>query len=322
MRADRLLAILLLLQNHRQLTSGALAQRLEVSERTIHRDMEALCGAGIPIYAERGQGGGWRLSEEYRMQIPQLSPDELQALALVKPQRLLGDLGLQQRAETALGKLLAALPQPARAATAAAWQRLYVDWRGWMRVAEAVPHLPLLQEAVWQERQLLIGYRRGDGSTVERQVDPLGLVAKGSVWYLVAAAEGEIRTYRVARVETAAITPAACVRPAGFDLAEHWERSSAEFRSRLPRYPIVLRADPRIVPRLRYAGWYSRVERVGEPEEDGWVRVEMTVELAEDACALVAGLGAAVSLVAPAELRDEVVRHARALLEHYAREPD
>jgi predicted DNA-binding transcriptional regulator YafY len=121
----------------------------------------------------------------------------------------------------------------------------------------------------------------------------------------------------VSRVEAAQITDEPCVRPPGFDLAEYWEQSSAEFRSRLPRVAVVLRADPAVVPRLRYAGWYSRVEQVGEPEEDGWVRVAMSVELAEDACALAVGFGVAVTVVEPPELREQVVRQARAILDHY-----
>ncbi|HEY1017249.1 MAG TPA: WYL domain-containing protein [Herpetosiphonaceae bacterium] len=317
MRADRLLAILLLLQAHRQLTAGELARRLEVSDRTIHRDMEALCAAGVPVYAERGQGGGWFLAEEYRMQLPSLSAGELQALALIKPRRLLDDLGLRQAAESALAKLLAALPAAARGAAAAAWERLYVDLSGWSRSAEPIPHLRTVQAAVGLGRRLRLGYRRADGATVERLVDPLGLVAKGNIWYLVAAAEGEPRTYRVSRIEAAELTDESAARPAEFDLAAYWERAAAEFRAQLPRYPLILRADPAIVPRLRYAGWYSRVEEVGPPEEDGWVRVAMSFELAEDACSLVLGFGAALTIVEPAELREAVVGLARAALSHH-----
>lgn len=317
MRADRLLAILLLLQAQGQITAGELARRLEVSDRTIYRDMEALCAAGVPLYAERGQGGGWFLAEEYRVQLPSLNPGELQALALIKPRRLLDDLGLRQAAESALTKLLAALPAATRGAAAAAWERLYVDLGGWARSAEPIPHLRAIQAAVGLGRRLLLGYRRGDGAASERLVDPLGLVAKGTVWYLVAAAEGEPRTYRVSRVESAQLLDEQAARPAGFDLAAYWEQATADFRARLPRYPVTLRADPAAVPRLRYAGWYSRVEEVGQPEEDGWVLVAMSFELAEDACALVLGFGAAVSIVAPPELREAVIRQARAALRHH-----
>src|SRR5215469_4101524 len=236
MRADRLLAILLILQAHGRMTAHELAQRLEVSERTIHRDMEALSTAGVPVVAERGVGGGWRLLEEYRTNLTGLNDAEIQALFLTRPPRLLADLGLDKASEAALIKLLAALPSGARHSAEDARQRIYVDTAGWRRYEEAVPCLPTLQEAIWQERRLRFHYARADdGAVSERVVDPLALVAKGSVWYLVAAVEGEPRTYRVSRIQSAEVLDEACVRPAGFDIATYWERSSAEFQANIPR---------------------------------------------------------------------------------------
>src|SRR5215831_17768904 len=186
MRADRLISIMLLLQVRRQITARELARRLEVSERTIHRDMEALGMAGVPVVAERGTGGGWSLLEGYRTNLTGLTGTEMQALLLAKPSPLLADLGLRQAAEVALLKLLAALPAMSRRAAEYARQRLHVDGAGWHEAAEAVPFLLPIQEAIWQERKLRLTYQRGDGATVERLVDPLGLVAKGGVWYLAA----------------------------------------------------------------------------------------------------------------------------------------
>src|SRR5882762_9852255 len=183
MRADRLLSVLLLLQVHRRMTARELASRLEVSERTIHRDMEALSAAGFPVFAERGNGGGWMLVEGYKTNLTGLNRDEIQALFLTKPLRLLADLGLDRAANAAMIKLSAALPPAHRDNAEHASERIHIDITGWNRSEEGVQLLPVLQQAVWQERKLKFTYERGGGcDPVDRFADPLGLVAKGSVW--------------------------------------------------------------------------------------------------------------------------------------------
>src|SRR5215207_5002996 len=306
MRADRLLSIMLLLQVHQRVTSRELARRLEVSERTIHRDMEALGAAGIPIYAERGASGGWALSEAYQTNLTGLNEAEIQALFLATPPQLLADLGLHQAADAALIKLMAALPTISRRDAEFARQRIHVDGAGWLRAREAVPFLATVQEALWQDRKLRLTYQRGDDCIVERLVDPLGLVAKGSIWYLIAAVDGAARTYRVARVQSAHVTDQPCVRPADFDLAAHWEQSSIEFRANLPRYPATLRADPAVLPMLHAPGRYARVAHVGEPEADGWLRVDMLFEEERTACEHVLSFGPRIEVLKPQPLRDLV----------------
>ena len=187
MRADRLLSILLLLQAHGKVTAPELARRLEVSERTIHRDMDALSAAGVPVYARRGAGGGWVLPEEYRTDCAGLNETEVRALFLAKPSRLLADLGLKHAAEAGSIKLLAALPAGHRRDAEHVRGRVHVDVTGWHRREEAVPLLPAIQAAVLGDRKVSLRYVRGDGSPIARVVDPLGLVAKGSIWYLIAA---------------------------------------------------------------------------------------------------------------------------------------
>src|SRR5215212_5054303 len=196
MRADRLLSIMLLLQVHRRLTARELANRLEVSERTIHRDMDALSGAGIPVFAERGSGGGWALMEEYRTNLTGLNKEEIQALFVMNSPRLLADLGLSKASDAARIKLRAALPSMSRDDAEYARQRVHIDATGWNRSEESILMLPTIQEAIWKERKLHILYERSGCPATERLVDPLGLVAKGSVWYLVAGVEGETRSYR------------------------------------------------------------------------------------------------------------------------------
>lgn len=318
MRADRLLSIVLLLQTHHRLTARELAERLEVSERTIHRDMEALGAAGIPVVAERGARGGWSLLGSYRTNLTGLNEAEIQALFVNVPPKLLTDLRLEKAAEAALLKLLAALPSMHRQGAERARQRIHVDVTGWNRPEEAVPLLPVLQEAVWTERRVLLTYRRNDGETVERLVDPLGLVAKGSVWYLVAGVDGEMRTYRVSRVQGATVTDKPCVCPDDFDLAAYWEESTAQFNADLPRYIISVRARPDVLPRLRYAGRFARTEEIGAPDEDGWIPITLNLGLEEVACEYVLAFGPAMEVLEPESLREKVLAAAQELIALYA----
>ncbi len=205
LRADRLLSILLLLQIHWRMTARELADKLEVSERTIHRDMEALSISGVPVMAERGTGGGWTLPKGYQTDLTGLSQPEIRSLFLGKPSRLMTDLGMHKVSETALTKLMAALPPIQPSGAEYARQRIYVDTANWRRCGEDISLLPTLQDAIWQERKLLFTYQRSEGSISERVADPLGLVAKGNIWYLVAAVAVEPRTYRVSRIRSATV---------------------------------------------------------------------------------------------------------------------
>src|SRR5260221_12970892 len=184
MRADRLLSILLILQAHGRMTARELAQRLEVAERTIHRDMEALSTAGIPVTAERGIGGGWNLLENYRTNLTGLTEAEIQALFLIGPAHVLADLGLHKASEAALIKLFAALPAINRRNAEYIRQRIHVDVAAWHTTEEAVPYLSTLQKAHWQGRNLHLAYRRSD-ATFSRLFDPLELFAKRRSWALV-----------------------------------------------------------------------------------------------------------------------------------------
>lgn len=319
MRADRLLSILLLLQVRRRITARELAQRLEVSERTIHRDMQALGIAGVPVTAERGTGGGWRLLEEYRTNLTGLNEAEIQALFLTRPPRLLADLGLDKVSEAALIKLLAAIPSMSRAGVEDIRQRIHVDVAGWGQPDEAIPCLPTLQLAIWHDRKLRFTYGRDEGDTVERLADPLGLVAKGRIWYLVAAVDGEPRTYRVSRIRSAEARDEPCVRPARFDLAAFWEQSTVRFREHLPRYSATLRVSPAALPAVRAGGRYTRIEREEPPDAHGWVRLAMDFEEEHNARDYVLSFGADIEVVAPPALRALVQRTAEDIVALYER---
>jgi predicted DNA-binding transcriptional regulator YafY len=318
MRADRLLSIVLLLQSKGQLTGRDLAERLEVSERTIHRDMEALSGAGIPVVAERGAGGGWSLLGEYRTNLTGLNEAEIQSLFVTKPSRLLADLNLEKAAEGAMLKLLAALPSIYRRGAEYARRRIYVDITGWQRSDEAVPLLHTLQDAVWHERKVRMLYERSGCDPVERVVDPLGLVAKGSVWYFVAAVEeGEVRSYRVSRVQSAEATDIPSVRPADFDLQSFWEQSTSQFRASLPRYQMIARVRQEIFPRLRYAGRFARIEHAGPPDEHRWIPVSVRFDVEEMAVEYALSFGAKLEVLEPVTLREKVIEAAKGLVEFY-----
>jgi predicted DNA-binding transcriptional regulator YafY len=317
MRADRLLSILMLLQVHRRLTARDLAERLEVSERTIHRDMEALSSAGIPVAAERGQGGGWSLLGSYQTTLTGLNLAEIQALFLPRPTHLLADLGWSQAFEAALLKLLAALPAANRQQAEAVSQRIHLDPTGWHRWEEEIAAFPILQTAIWQERQVQLTYKRSNGKLVERLVNPLGLVAKASVWYLVASVEEEVRSYRISRVQSATITDRPCIHPIEFNLATYWQRALVEFKANLPRYAVMLRVAPDVLPRLRYAGHFARIEQIDSPDAEGWIPVSIRFDVEEEACAYVLGFGAHVEVLEPPQLRDRVLQAAKEAIALY-----
>lgn len=312
MRADRLLSILLLLQANGRMTAQALAKRLEVSERTILRDMDALSGAGVPVLAERGARGGWRLLDGYQTKLTGLTAAEIQTLFLGRPPKLLADLGLKEAAEAAWIKLQAALPSEVRQQAEFVRQRILIDPRGWRDSAESIGCLPILLEALWRERCVRFLYERSsDGG--ERRVTPLGLVARGNAWYLVAERGGERRTYRVSRIRDAVVLDEPSVRPPRFDLAAHWEQTSNEFRDKWPRVYATFRASAAAMPWIRYRGW-----RLVEETPDGdafLVRIRFDAE--DEIVQSALYLGAFVELLEPVHLRERVARAARAILDVY-----
>ena len=317
MRADRLLSVLLLLQVHRRITARELARRLEVSERTILRDMEALGVAGVPVVAERGAGGGWALLENYQTKITGLNKEEIQALFFSRPDKLLADLGMHQASEAAFLKLFASLPETSRRSAEYARQRFYVDSGGWRNSPEDISSLPALHEAVWAERKLRFSYRRDDEYAYDRIVDPLGLVAKGSVWYLVASSERNIRTYRVSRIRDAAMIEEPAERPPDFDLAAAWRRSSAEFKANLPRYYTTMRMAPEVQRALRFGVRFGAVESTGAADASGWAVLRLRFDAEWVACQFALSWGAQIEVLDPAGLREQVVAAAREIVAFY-----
>jgi predicted DNA-binding transcriptional regulator YafY len=300
------------------MTSRDLATRLEVSERTIHRDMEALSGAGIPVTAARGLGGGWSLLGDYRTSLTGLNEAEIQSLFLTKPAKLLADLRLEKAADGAALKLLASLPSTFRQGAERARQRIHVDVSGWSRREESVPSLPLLQEALWMERKLAIKYERGENcEPVERLISPMGLVAKGSVWYLVGAVDGHVRTYRVSRISQVEVLDEPAPVPVEFNLAEYWEQSASTLQSSAPKYLASFWASPAVVLRLSFAGRFARVMETDETDARGWKKVQVGFDVEEMACEYAVSFGPNLEVIEPLTLREKVIAMTKATLEFY-----
>jgi len=319
-RADRLFSIVLLLQAHHQMTARDLASRLEVSERTIHRDMEALSGAGIPVVAARGLGGGWSLLGEYRTSLTGLTETEIQSLFVTTPAKVLTDLRLEKAADGALLKLLASLPTTFRRGAERARQRIHVDVSGWSRREEAVPCLPILQEAIWLERKLQISYeRRPDCEAVQRLIAPFGLVAKGSAWYLVGAVDGQVRSYRVSRITHAEVLNEHAEIPADFDLATFWQQSAIVFKTNVPNYVAQFWVAPEVLLRLSFAGRFARVTETDETDARGWRKVVVGFDVEEMACEYAVSFGPNLEVIEPLSLREKVIDMAHATLRFYRR---
>jgi predicted DNA-binding transcriptional regulator YafY len=314
MRADRLLSIVLLLQVNRRMTARLLAQRLEVSERTILRDMDALSVSGFPVVAHRGSEGGWSLLEDYRPQLTGLNAAEVSALFAAVPRTVLGDLGLGERAESALLKLEASLPREARRHALLARERILIESGGWRETDEGLRWLPMLLDALWQERQVSFEYAGAmSAAPTERVASPLGLVAKRNTWYLVAAIGEEPRTYRVSRIRDVKILDPASTVPDGFELAAWWKQSISEFREQLPRYYAVFLVSEAAMRWVRYRGW--RVEE--EAPCEGRTRVRVRFDAEEEALQFALGLGAGLTVLEPEELRNKVCAAAREILVRY-----
>jgi len=311
-RADRLISTLLLLQVHGRLTARELAERLEISERTVLRDMDALSAAGVPVLADRGPGGGWRLVDGYQTKLTGLTTGEIQALFVAHPPQLLSGVGLGPAAEAAWLKLQAALPAASQPHAERARRSILIDPRGW-RESQSISSLPVLLDALWRVRRVRFIYERGLGEASERLVDPLGLVARGSVWYLVASRDGELRTYRVSRIRDAALDQQGGVIPENFDLASYWETSTVEFRERLPRYYATFLVAPSVMRWARYRGW--RLEE--EKQEGDRVRIRVRFDAEEEGLQFALSFGAEVEVIEPADLRTRVLEAARGTVARY-----
>ncbi|GGN85829.1 transcriptional regulator [Actinoplanes lobatus] len=319
MRAARLINLVLLLQSRGTMTAAELAAELEVSERTVYRDVLALSAAGVPVYAEQGRSGGYRLVGGYRTRLTGLNRDEAEALFLAGLPGPARDMGLGEPVRSVRRKMLAALPAGLREASERAGQRFHLDAPGWFDDTEPPEHLAALARAVWQDRVLTMRYRR-DGE-VTRTVAPYGLVLKNGVWYLVGRVGGDLRSYRVDRIAGVEEDGASFVRETGFDLPSFWAERAAEFVRRMLRETITIRLSPHGRRILRYVveppAAREALDAAGEPDPDGWVRTRLPVESIDVAYTYLLRFGPEAEVLEPPALRARLTEAARRLGDLY-----
>ena len=308
MRAARLINLVLLLQARGLLTAAELAEELEVSERTVYRDVLALSAAGVPVYAEQGRTGGYRLVDGYRTRLTGLSRAEAEALFLAGLPGPARDMGLAEPVRAVRRKMLAALPPGLRDASQRAGQRFHLDAPGWFGDTDPPPLLADLARAVWQDQTLTMRYT--SRAEVTRTVEPHGLVLKNGVWYLVGRVGEDLRVYRADRIVAAEPTGETFARDPGFELPSFWAERAADFVRQMLRETITVRLSAHGRRLLRYVVEPPAVEEAeraaGEPDPDGWVRTRLPVESPDVAYSCVLRLGPEVEVLDPPELRARV----------------
>jgi predicted DNA-binding transcriptional regulator YafY len=315
-RADRLLALVLLLQARGRATAQAIAAELEVSVRTVYRDLEALVAAGVPVLTESGPGGGCRLMEGYRFPLRGLRLEEAEALLILGVPGVLRELGLDRAVDAARRQI--------RITAGGGTALVHLDLPRWFSGQEEVPCLREVARALRSRQRLTLRYRPQDdgGDTESRVVGPVGLVNKAGLWYLVAspASPPGLRVFRVARIASARALAEAFEPPDGFDLAAFWRQWSAEFEASRPRLHVTLRASPSALAAFgEIFGQAVRpvLDAALPPDEDGWRVVTLTFEHELAAAGRLAGFGDQVQVLTPAAVRDRLVATARQILRRY-----
>lgn len=322
MRASRLLSILMLLQARGRMSAQALADAVEVSLRTVYRDVDQLSAAGVPVFAERGRHGGFQLRPGWQTRLTGLTEPEAKALFMAGLPGPAAELGLGGAARSAQRKMIAALPGDQQQDAERIAARFHLDPHDWYRASPPTEHLAAVADAVWRERRIAVRYESWNGVS-ERELEPLGLVLKAGTWYIAArsGAREPPRTYRLASIQALTPLERRFRRPARFDLAAWWRETTARFEASLYHGSARLRVSPRglrllqqMAPAVGDAAVRSRTEE-GGPED--WCRVEVPIESIPHATSQLLRLGAEVEVIEPPELRhalcetaqDIVARH-------------
>ncbi|GAC1656245.1 MAG: YafY family protein [Vulcanimicrobiaceae bacterium] len=315
MKSSRLLSMLLMLQGVERLPARELAKALEVSERTVYRDVDALSASGVPIYAERGAGGGICLAQGYRKALTQFGDDEIRALFISGSNPLI-DLGLGLERERALAKLSGALGDVQRKAAQETHGRIHLDQRRWNQAEQPQELLSRLRLAVWEDRCVRLRYRDREAKISERECDPLGLVAKAGVWYLVARCGSQYRTFRAERMIEVARLERSFTRPVDFDLNTYWQNWTSSVEEDGKRFTVLLRVPAAHLDEVcRFWEAHLLAARPDNPGDEVNVRVVFSGR--DSAVHNLMYWGAKVALIEPADLRDEILAKARGVLDHY-----
>ncbi len=320
MRADRLLSLMMLLQIHGRMTARELALELEVSERTIYRDIDALSGAGIPVFGEPGPEGGYALLEDYRTNLTGLTETEVRALFMLSIPTPLVELGESQNLKSALLKLSAALPVTHRQDEASVRQRILIDSTWWNQGNEKVPHIQTIHQAIWQDRKLHIVYDLFFQVTIEQVVDPYSLVAKAGIWFLIFASNKKIQAHRVSDLTGAHITDEVFERPPDFDLPVFWKDWCDAHESLMAEFTVTVRVAPEFIPMLPH--YFGREIYSGQNQEEklddlGGITLELSFESFEAARDRILGFGRGVEVLEPLQLRRSILDYAEQITSLY-----
>jgi predicted DNA-binding transcriptional regulator YafY len=302
------------------MTAQELADEVEVSVRTIYRDLDALGAAGIPLYAERGPGGGWALLEHYRTNLTGLKETEVQALFMLSIPSPLAKLGVSQELKAALLKLSAALPISQQANGFKVRQRIHLDSTWWFQSEDPTPHLQKVHKAVWEDRKLRLWYRLRFGKQIERIIEPYGLVAKAGIWYVVYARDGLYRIIRISDLLDAELTDQHFVRPTDFNLEKCWEVCSQDYEKNQPTYTSQVLVDPSFLGYLpHYFGdpIREKIRALKPSKTSNWVEMTLNFQSFDDARTRILGFGAVVKVLAPEALRLSILDYANQVASLY-----
>jgi predicted DNA-binding transcriptional regulator YafY len=318
MRADRLISLLMLLQSRGRMKAQELARELEVSERTVYRDIDALSAAGVPIYGECGREGGFALLDSYQTRLTGMTDEELRSLFMLSIPEPLNDLGISLELKKALLKLSAALPDARRGVEDALRLRFFIDSSGWEKRYEPLPYLQVVYQAVRQDRRLHIVYQPMVNITLDKWVEPYGLVAKSSEWYLISATNGKISVHSISELLQARLGDETFLRPSTFNVAAFWKEWCAQQANASVEYHVKLRVFPRMVPFIKFIfglGFHATTVQTNSTKD---VVLEMTFESLEAARSRLLPLGSGVEVLEPEALRCSVYDYAQQIVQIYS----
>lgn len=321
MRADRLLAILLLLQNRGRMTAQVLAEELGVSMRTMYRDLDALSIAGAPIYADRGPGGGWNLLKGYQSSFSWFTEAELRHLFTPAKASPMDELAGKDAHQEIWLKLFSALPAAQRHYTEEVRQRIYLDTERWWNNREEAPSLQILHNAVWAQQKVQIVYQRHESKATARLIEPLGLVSKGYIWYVIGKSEESIRVYRLSRIQSCIPTEERFARPESFDLVQFWQEWQNHFLQTFSPITVLLKTTPAEINTLVkvFGEGISRLRaQPANALEEETIQLQLQFESLDAAQRALLGFGATIEVLSPVELRGQLQHAAASVIALYS----
>lgn len=315
MRADRLISILMLLQIHKKLTASELSERLEVSVRTIYRDIDTLSGIGVPIVADKGINGGIKLIGNYKTSITGINKNELFSLFLPTGDKILEDLGIEKLKDSTILKILGETSSEDLREFENLQNYIYIDMNTWNEPNTMLNTdiLSLLQNSIWNSKSLKIIYRK-TAEVKEVELNPLGLVCKRGTWYLVAINNHIIKTYKVTSIESALLMPNAFTRPDNFNLKSYWIDSTKNFKSLIPKYTFTFKVNPKVLNNIKERPFITISETLHKDDD---IYLKIKFDSLWQGVEFAFGYGKSIEIIEPMEAISEIKRKAEEVLELY-----